>query len=250
MIATLRPLIAALRFLTRVPGLPGGEESAADLARATVWFPLVGGFVGLGGAVVYVAAAWVWPPSVAAILAVAATAALTGAMHEDGLADTFDGLGGGWTAEQALRIMRDSRIGVYGTLALTLVTLLKVGALASMTPTDAGRALLAGHVLSRWTALPLMRHLPYARKGDGAARPFAETVTRARLITGTVLASLLLAGIWGARALAPALVAALVTLIAGLWFHRRLGGMTGDCLGAANQLVETGVYLTLAASWN
>lgn len=248
----LRPLLAATMFLTRMP-VPGWTgHSTALLGAATTWFPVVGAGVGLLGGVVLLLATAVWSPLVAAGLATVATVLLTGAFHEDALADACDGLGGGWTRDDVLRIMKDSRVGSYALVGVGLVLLLKVGALeilAAGQAESAARAMVAGHVLGRWSSLPLIRFLPYARPDGGTGKPFAAGVTDLRLVMGTGLALVLTWLAVGAAAWAPWVAAVLISVVAGRYFVARLGGMTGDCLGAANQLVELATYLLLSARW-
>jgi adenosylcobinamide-GDP ribazoletransferase len=242
----LAPLLAAFTFLTRLP-LPGADHvDGATLARSSLWFPVVGAVVGGVGGGVLVAAARVWPPLVAAVLALLATVLLTGAFHEDALADAADGLGGGVTRERALAIMKDSRIGSYGAVALVLVLSGRIACLAAMEPMEGARALIGAHVLGRWSSLPLMRLLPYARI-DGSARPFVGAVTGLRLVGGTLLAAGLAGPALGARTLPAGLAAVAVTALAARYFRARLGGITGDCLGATNQIVELITYLTVLA---
>ena len=241
----LRALLTGLTFLTRIPGPAWVSHEADDLARSTVHFPLIGLLVGLfGGGIYWLAATW-WPPLVAAALATAATAWLTGAFHEDALADAFDGFGGGWSRDQILAIMKDSRVGSYGVIAVALVLAAKLGVLASLSAADAVRALVAGHVLGRWSSLPLIWRYPYVRGTSGVGRPFAAGVTGARLALGTAVAVVIVGGTLGVRALAPLAAAVVVVRAAGTYFRRRIGGITGDCLGATNQLVELATYLAL-----
>lgn len=252
----LRTPLSAVLFLTRVPcpAWVGGDPS--HLARSTTYFPLVGALVGAIGAGVYALGALGWSPLVAAVLAVAATVWMTGAFHEDALADACDGFGGGWERKQVLAIMKDSRIGSYGTVGVALVLLGRVSALSLLGAEGtevAARALVAAHVLGRWSSLPLIRYLPYV-SGEGArSRPFAASVTGARLTVGTLLTLAIVACMVTPRGVAAVVAvlagAAAVTLLAARYFRRRLGGMTGDCLGAANQLVELATYLVLASAW-
>jgi adenosylcobinamide-GDP ribazoletransferase len=236
---------AALTFLTRLP--LAGSPDQADLARGTVYFPLVGTLIGALGAGVYWLATMLWPSSIAIILAVATTVLATGALHEDGLADFADGFGGGWTPEQVLAIMKDSRIGSYGMIALTLVLLAKLAALNALTRIDVVRALIAAHTLARWATLPLLAWLPYVRPEGGKGTPFAGGVTHLRLGIATAFTIAILALTLGVRAI-PAAIAALVATAAIAWYaRRRIGGITGDVLGATAQCVELTTYLVLAA---
>jgi adenosylcobinamide-GDP ribazoletransferase len=239
-------LLAAFTFLTRIP-LPGATRVDADLlARSAVWFPLVGAAVGAIGALVLVGAARVWSAPVAAALSLLATVLVTGAFHEDALADTADGLGGGQTRERMLEIMRDSRIGSYGAVALVISLALRMGCLTMLVAPEAAPAVVGAHVLARWSSLPLIGFLPYVR-AQGAGKPFVGGVTPVRVLTGTVLAALLAAVALGPDALVAGVAAGIVTALAGVFFRNRLGGITGDCLGAANQAVELTVYLVVLA---
>ena len=252
----LRAPLSAVLFLTRIPcpSWVGGDP--VYLARSTVYFPLVGALVGALGALVYAFALRGWNPIVAGILAVVTTVWVTGAFHEDALADACDGFGGGWEPAQVLTIMKDSRIGSYGSVGLMLVLLARVSALAMLGGDGAmaaAQALVVGHTLGRWSSLPLIRFLPYVSAEGARNRPFAASVTDARLVVGTLLSAAVtvfaLHDSGPVAILAASTCALVVTMIAGRYFWRRLRGMTGDCLGAANQFVELSVYLVLASAW-
>jgi adenosylcobinamide-GDP ribazoletransferase len=210
-----------------------------------VYFPIAGAIVGALGAGVFWLAAQLWPQSLAVIAAVATTVLVTGALHEDGLADAADGFGGGRTPDRIIEIMKDSRIGTYGAVALILVIVTKLAALASLSRSDVVAALIAGHTLARWSSVALLYRSTYVgTKGVS----FAGGVTPGRLVVATVLTAVLIAAVLQRRAIIVGLVAVLVTAVAGTYFRRRLGGITGDCLGAANQLVEVTVYAVVAAT--
>lgn len=243
----LRALLSAVQFLTRIPVPATAAYDPGDLARSTTYFPVVGLVVGALGGAVFLLAAAAWPPLVAAALAVTVTILLTGAFHEDALADACDGFGGGWERERILAIMKDSRVGSYGAVAVAVAVVLKVGTLAAIAPGDAARALVAAHVVARWSSLPLIRWLPYVREAAGTGKPFAASVTPGRLAVGTSITIAILVVALGGRALPVLVVAALVTAAAGRYFRARIGGITGDCLGAANQVVEVATYLVLSA---
>ena len=258
-----RLVAVALQFLTRVPVRLAAFDPQwlHDSARH---FPLVGAAVGAFGAAVLLAAAQVWPPVLAVLLAMAATVWLTGGFHEDGLADTCDGLGGAVARERALAIMKDSRLGSYGALGLVLTLALKAAALtqlASQAPLLAAAALVLAHGLSRGAAVALLALLPYGGDVEHAkAKPLAQQVSAAGLVVAGAWCALLLAGAaWGGwavaslawltpqRLLAAVLAAAAVVRVCGRWLQRRLGGYTGDGLGATQQWAELVVYLALAA---
>jgi adenosylcobinamide-GDP ribazoletransferase len=238
----------ALAFLTRLPVRERRTWPDDDLAASVPLFPLVGALIGLAGAIGYALAVWLGlPPWPAAAIALATTIWLTGALHEDGLADVADGLGGR-TPEDQLRIMRDSRLGSYGAIALVLVLLARAGALAALAaPWPAGAALVAAGAFSRAALPAVMAALPTARTDGlaaGAGRPHPLRVAAAVLV-GALIALVLLGEAAPAALLAGAGCALAVALLA----RRRIGGYTGDVLGAVQQLAEIGVLLgALAAS--
>ncbi len=241
----LRLFFVALQFLTRVP-VPRWVGFEPDwLNQSARWFALVGALVGGVAALVLWAASFVFPPAVAVGLSIASTLLLTGGFHEDGLADTADALGGAVSRARALEIMKDSRIGSYGALALVAVLGLKAAVLSAMPPLLAVPALLLAHTASRAAAVALIRALPYA--GDIAhakAKPLARQVSGAgvSVMLGTVVAVSALLVVW-APAHAPAVATSLVLVAIGAawstrWLRRRLGGYTGDTLGATQQVTE------------
>ncbi|RAP40185.1 adenosylcobinamide-GDP ribazoletransferase [Rhodovulum viride] len=249
-----RLVVLALQFVSRLP-LPADPGYTPDrMRRATRYFPLCGALIGAALGLVYAAAAAVFPPAVAAVLTLAAGVRLTGALHEDGLADMADGLGGGLTRERALEIMRDSRIGSYGAVTLMLALGLKAAALAGLGAAAGGwaaaGALVAAHGLSRLASVIVMVRLPYARTEGKAAFAAAGPGRDGMAIawgTGTLIAL----GLWigagfGAAATALALAAA-VTLWMARMLTRRLGGHTGDGLGAVQQVSEIAILLGLLA---
>ena len=245
----LRLFVCTLQLLTRLP-TPRLEPYDPDwTARAARYYPLAGQVVGLIAAAMLVVAARVWGGGlIPAVLAVGAGVLATGGFHEDGLADTADGLGGGRTPEVRLAIMRDSRIGSYGALALGLVTALRVAALARMSPEAAAAALLFAHGAGRAAAVMVMATLPYAR--DPAA---AKLAPASRPVTRREAAVAVLLGLWpvllvGWRSAAIGLALAVVAAGWLAWRARRLvGGYTGDVLGAVEQLCEAALLLGAAA---
>ncbi len=243
----LRPFLTGVMFLTRIPCPAWVGHDAEYLARSTPWFPVIGAAVGAWGAAFYLLGRTAWPAVVIAVLvSTIATVWLTGAFHEDALADACDGFGGGWSKDDILRIMKDSRVGSYGVAGLVLVMGLKAAALASLSPGDAVRGLIAAHALARWSSLPLIWWYPYVRESSATGKPFAASVTPARLAAGTALALAIAGAALGVRALAAVAVTLAVVVLAGRYFQRWIGGITGDCLGAANQVAEAAIYLSLA----
>jgi len=239
----LRQFLIAVQFLTRLPVPARLATTEEEIGQAASFFPLVGVMVGGGTAGVYLLALRVVSFPAAVLLALGFAAFITSGFHEDGLADTFDGLGGGWTRERALEIMRDSRIGTYGALALIFLILGKYTFLNALEPLHVWRWIIVAHTASRWTVLPLCRWLPYARP-EGQGKLVAKQITSSALLIGSLsfLLSLLLFP-WRTALIALS-VTIVVTLFSGLYYRRRLVGITGDCLGATNQMTELALYLT------
>jgi len=235
-------LRVALAFLTRVP-VPLDTEAAVPLAGAVRAFPLVGLGVGLAGGIVYLIADMInLPPVIAALLAVAATIALTGALHEDGLADMADGLGARGR-DASLRIMRDSRIGAFGVLALVLSLALRVAAIAVLVvPETVALVLIAAAAASRACLPPVMYALPPARS-DGLSFS-AGTPERGHVIAAVATGWLVL--MLGLGFLGGLVGILLIGAAGSATIHlvqRRLGGHTGDALGAIQQVAEIAVLL-------
>lgn len=243
----MRSLAAATMLLTRVP-LPVAVGDVSP-ARAAAHYPVVGAGIGAVVAAVAIGSEWFWPVVIAAAVAVAVEVALTGALHLDGLADCADGLAGR-DREHRLRIMKDHSIGVYAAATLVLHLLLKVAALAALLQVLQPRELLVLmiglYAVSRGAMLPLARFLPYART-DGTARGVVEGLGTKQLALGLVLTIAGLALVAGLHVwLAPlvALVAVLTTVAIGVLARRRLGGVTGDVLGACAELTLLAMLLT------
>jgi adenosylcobinamide-GDP ribazoletransferase len=233
----LRAVTGALAFLTRLP-VGGGALDRRTVADAAVLFGLVGAALGalVGGAAAGLAL--LVPPLAAATVAVALELAVTGALHADGLADTFDGLAGR-DRERRLAIMRDHALGTYGGAALALDLLARTAALASLADRGAVLPVVAALALSRAAPLALAAALPYARPGAGTGRLIAESLTARRALAGVALAAAVAVAAAGVRA--AAMVACLVVVAGGLGLYARsrLGGVTGDVMGAAIQLTAT-----------
>ncbi|TCP63314.1 cobalamin-5'-phosphate synthase [Rhodovulum bhavnagarense] len=244
-----RLALLAVQFLTRVPLPIDPGYTPLRMAHATRYFPAVGLALGAVLALVVVLSWLVFPPVVAVLLAVAAGVRLTGALHEDGLADMADGLGGGQTRERALDIMRDSRIGSYGTVTLGLALGLKVGALVGLGAV-APAALIGAHCLSRLGVLVVSARLPYARaEGKAGFAAMGPGPGGWTIAWGTGGLAVLILTMWAG--LAATLSAIVAAVVVSLWLmamlQRRLGGQTGDGLGAIQQLMEIAIYLGLLA---
>ena len=244
---SLSALSTALGLLTRFP-LPTPAPTAAppDLSRALIYFPAVGALLGACQALL-VAALPGLPAAVLAVLAVALGAGLTGGLHLDGLADCFDGLGGGrGNPQRMLEIMHDSRIGAHGAAALGLLLAAKVAALSSLLQTPQPLWLwLGAPLMARWAVLPLMLYVRNARPG-GLGAAFASTGRPAYLVAATAPAAALWAGAPAAVIPCACVATAAAATMAG-WMRARLGGLTGDVYGACIEVAEVAFWVT--ASW-
>lgn len=237
---------AAASFLTRLR-VGAGATAPGDLARSVPWFPVVGGLLGLGAAGVYAGAHLILPSVVAAALAVSTSVVLTGGLHEDGLADTADALGGGWSSEERLRILKDPTHGTYGVLAIALSVVLRVGALGALDNWMALAVLPAAGALSRSGAIGLLG-LVRPATDDGLGARYSASLTKKFAVQGAAVAlaiGFVFLGIW---VLPAALLAGLAAAVVGWLGVRKLGGVTGDLLGAAQQGGEVMVLLLGAAA--
>jgi adenosylcobinamide-GDP ribazoletransferase len=253
-VAWWRDLRTAAGFLTLLPGRPSGEGARQDaafsdgfLGGAVAMFPLVGAAVGVAaGTVLLFAHALGLPPLVAAFLALAALVLLTGALHEDGLGDVADGFGGGRTTGDKLRIMRDSRVGTYGVIAVVFSLGLRVAAVAALPAVLGAVAIIAAAALSRAMLPAILRWLPPARPagmGAEAGRPRVQAVVAAAIIGGLVA----LITLGPVIALAAATLAAVGAAAVALLAWRQIGGHTGDVCGAAQQAAEVAALLAVVA---
>lgn len=256
--------LLALGFFTRIPVPSAINFKEADLNHSVKYFPLIGVIVGLIGVAAFYLALQVFTHAIAVLISMAATIFATGAFHEDGLADSADGLGGGWKREQVLTIMQDSRLGTYGAIALFMVLMAKYQLLSAMHAGTVMAVLICAHALSRLSAVWLMAALPYAKSSthySGKAKPLATEVSRVDLwvANGFGLMPLLMLlvlvqnslGSW--RATLSFVLLLIGAVGAGWWWwrlllKRKLGGYTGDTLGAIQQISEIMFYLT-ALAW-
>jgi len=245
----LRGFRVALAFLTRLPGGVHADSGAA-VGRSVGWFPVVGALVGLLGGASYWGANLVTSNAVAAVVAFAVTAAATGALHEDGLADTVDALAGGLTVEDRQRILSDPRHGTFGVLSLVLLTVAKVGALAAVDVSDAVGLLIVAHLGARLGSVFMLAFAPIS-EGQGSARSVAVAVGRPgvfyAVIVGaglTVLALFNIVDLLVGLSVTVGAIAFSVALMT-LWAWKRVGGINGDTIGAAEQLSELSVLVLL-----
>jgi adenosylcobinamide-GDP ribazoletransferase len=241
--------LVAIQFLTRLPVPRLAGFQSGWLASSTRYFPLVGVLVGLISVAIWWLSSRLFPPTVAVGLMIAASLLLTGAFHEDGFADVCDGFGGGGTREAVLAIMKDSRIGAYGAIGIGMMLALKWVILVSLPRSALPVAMVGAQMVSRWCAIALIWRLSYARSdADAKSKPLAGSLGAGDWLFSGVLGSMgLLPLIWLAGPVAgpkwPILLGALALCMAGaasagIYFKARLGGYTGDCLGAVQQVTE------------
>lgn len=242
----LRLLATALVFYTRVP-LPLWFEYSSDYLRyASRYLPAIGLFVGGVGAATFWLANLVLSPSISIALSMSATVLLTGAFHEDGFADVCDGFGGGWTPERILEIMKDPRVGSFGTVGVVLILLLKFLALQELAVSWIPYALIAGHIVSRMVAISYLATHQYVQvEAQSKVKALAEQITKRSLGVAIMTVIIVLTTVSSSAfwlALLPLLP---LQWLLGKLFTQKLGGYTGDCLGAAQQISEVFYYLSL-----
>jgi adenosylcobinamide-GDP ribazoletransferase len=219
-----------------VPFAPDG------LARSVKFFPLVGLVIGSGAALLEKVLAPHLGRPASAVIVLLYLVLITGCLHEDGLTDVADSLGG-WNPEQRLAILRDSRIGTYGAAALVFSLLSRAVLLAGLPLEHFTAYLISAHVLCRWSTLPLSYYLPPARDTGGQGARIASLTSPTSLIVGSVFTIVTVMVALRKAAIAPVLSAMAIPLLSSFFYMRKLGGITGDCFGATNQLTEIAVYL-------
>jgi adenosylcobinamide-GDP ribazoletransferase len=243
--AEIRLLLTAVQYFTRIRVPAWVGHAPERLTGAVRYFPAIGLVVGASGAAVLWLASLVLPSPLPAILSTAVTILMTGAMHEDGLADTCDGLGGGATRERALEIMKDPRIGAFGAIALILMLILKIATLSLMPVWTAMAALLAAHAFSRFCAVVVIFVGRYVGSADRSRS--APVVQRVEIGDVFVAAScgLPALALCGPRVVIAIVVALALVGVLWRWCVTRIGGYTGDTLGGTQQVAEIGCYVAL-----
>jgi adenosylcobinamide-GDP ribazoletransferase len=245
----LKPLICAWQFLTAVPVSRDFHEPAPnELAGSMLWYPFVGILLGSLVAVTDVLLAWWLPREAVAALLILLLVAMTRGLHQDGLADTLDGLAGGRTPSDRLNIMRDPRLGAIGATGLFLSLILRYGALVSIPDPLRFPVLLCMPAIGRWGMVVGAYGASYARAEGGLAAPFLEHLSGMHVLGATVVVAVAMAWSMGAIPAVAALVAGgLFSRIATTFYQHMFGGITGDTLGATNELVEVTFLLLMPA---
>lgn len=236
--------LGALRFFTRIPIPDSVPHSAEGLNHSARYFPAVGILVGLLSAIAFGLSNLLYPESVCIIVAMATSVYLTGAFHEDGLSDMADGLGGGWDKIRILGIMKDSRIGNYGAITITFALLAKFVLLNAFSASWIPILLISGHAFSRYCSVLIMAGMAYVREDAlSKSKPLATQLSRNALLVASAFGLLPLLLLPLNASMTGALAGALITIWLGRKLQKWLGGYTGDCLGAAQQLSELAFYL-------
>jgi len=245
----LKLFLLALQFLTRVPVTVRGPVSGADMARSMACYPVVGLVIGVGAAAVNVLLSYFFAPPVCDLFSIIFSIVITGNMHLDGLMDAADGFFSGRPRERILEIMKDSRVGSHGVIAGSMVLLLKFVLLAQLPQETKALALVAMPVLGRWSQVYGAKVYPYARVGEGTGS-FTEYVGWKEMFWATVSVILVITAAFAYKSilgLVPVLLGTVMlgTVMLGWYVYRKIGGVTGDTLGAATECVEVLVLLTL-----
>jgi len=245
----LNAFLGALRFFTRIPVSDRIPHSDALLNRAARYFPAIGLVVGSASAAAFALLSQTLPANVSILIAMTISIYMTGAFHEDGLTDMTDGLGGGWQKARILEIMKDSRVGSYGVIAISMTLLIKFIALCNFEVSWVPLLLITGHAFSRYCSVLVMAAMDYVREDAlSKSKPLATKLSSP---------SLMVASFFGLGSLCllpwlPAIAGATAGLAITLWLGRKLktwlGGYTGDCLGAAQQLSEVAFYVGALAA--
>ena len=254
----LKIFFTAVMFYTRIPCPSWVDHSPEYINKSVRYFPLIGWIVGVISGLGFLFGSWLISPLFAAILFMVISVWLTGAFHEDGFADVCDGFGGGWTKEQILTIMKDSRVGTYAVVGLVLLVLLKVALLLEISigkePAVLFLILINGHTLSRFLAATVIFTHEYVREDElSKAKPVAKSYSTVNIVVSFVLGMVptialsLLTNQWLWLVVPPILY--LMKMYLCRIFTKKIGGYTGDCLGATQQIIEVVYYICLVVLW-
>lgn len=242
-----RDLRVAIGFLTRVPvgDVSASGQRTVRLVDAVPWFPIVGAGIGAVQGLIWWLLAGTTSATLAAAVATATMLLVTGAFHHDGLADIADAFGGGWTVDQRFEILKDSRLGTYGTSALTCAIVIEIAAIASMGRADAFRAIVVAAAIGRACALVTMLVAPVA--GDGLGASYMRDLSTVPVLVGVAAAVVLAAIFSPVLVVWPVVAAALAALAVVALAVRKIGGVTGDVLGAISVVATLASLVATAA---
>jgi len=231
-------LLAAIAFLTRLP-VSSKSFSTGEVARSARWFPLVGLAIGYAYVIAARATGTMFPVLIAGLIVILVEAVLTGTLHMDGLADMADGFGGGHTREDVLRIMRDHAIGTYGAVSLILLIAVKAVSISTLMETSKLDYLMLAPALGRWSTVFMAALQPYAREEPGISRDIGKS----EIVVATITAALPTAVLFRSNGIALGIVSAGITAAVSLYCKHRIGGITGDTMGANCEIVEVAILL-------
>lgn len=247
MIKEIKYFLTALMFFTRIP-VPEIRDFKQEYSeKSSRYLPLIGIIVGGMGAVIYWGSSRYLPENIAVVLSIISTIIITGGFHEDGFADSCDAFGGGWSKEQILKIMKDSRVGSFGVLGIVMILLLKYQLLVSLIPvTSMIFVIISAHSISRVCAISLLLYSSYVRQDESSkSKSSSQKISFAAMNFAFVIAItplLLFQKFSIFYSLIPCLLTA---FLMSLYFKKRIGGFTGDCLGAVQQVTEVVFYLSI-----
>ena len=246
----LHIFLTAVMFFTRIPCPKWVDHHPDYLQKSSHYFSLVGIIVGAIGAIIFFGASFLFSTEIALLLSMFSTIYATGAFHEDGFADVCDGFGGGWTKDKILLIMKDSRLGTYGTIGILLLLALKFSAVRELPVGQIPLILVSGHSLSRFIATTLIFTHPYVRDTkDSKAKPAAKSMSVKMLLMSALFGIsplFFFESFWIFLSILPMYVS---KMFLAAKFKKWIGGQTGDCAGAVQQLSEVIYYLTMLVLW-
>ena len=225
----------AFAFLTRIPI---GHKPDISIQRSAVWFPFVGWVIGGITGILYYFLSQGIPALPAAAITILFSTLITGGFHQDGLADTFDGLVGGWTPEDRLRILKDSRHGTYGVLSIVLQLIIQISLLSTLSPKIGALAIITAHSLGRLVPIYFMM-APAVPSHEGMGATYSRAVRGRDVIASTVLTIVLLFGLIGSHLFIAAAIVAVVGFVFLRYVKKKIGGVLGDVLGASEQIAES-----------
>ncbi len=238
--------LTAILFFTRIPCPKNINHSPELQTKSNRYFPLVGIIIGLFGALVYYISEFLFNDSISILLSMASTIWITGAFHEDGFADVCDGFGGGWTKERILSIMKDSRIGAYGIIGLVILLAIKHQSLQELDLSTCFLTMISGHAISRFAASILVYTQSYVQDIDKSKiKPSPMGMTLKDLIIGAFFAIIPLILFFNPFVFLTIIPVIITQYLLAKYFHKWIGGYTGDCAGATQQLTEVIFYLSL-----
>jgi adenosylcobinamide-GDP ribazoletransferase len=229
----------AFAFLTRIPI---NHKPEISIQRSAVWFPLVGWVIGGVTGVLFYFLSQGIPALPAAAIAILFSTLVTGGFHQDGLADTFDGLVGGWNTEDRLRILKDSRHGTYGVLSISLQLIIQISLLSTLSPKVGALAIITAHTLGRLVPIYFML-TPAAPSHEGMGATYGRSVKSSHVVFSTFFTIALLAPFIGLHLLLVSALVAIVSLFFLLYVRKKIGGVLGDALGASEQIAESFILL-------